>query len=220
MPRSLLPPASTLFLIGLLLLGLPGLAGGAGPQIAGGYVHSLALSGDGAVWAWGRNLNGQLGDGTTNNRSTPVAVVGLNDVVAISGGGKHSVALKRDGTVWAWGSNDVFQLGDETQGLDRLTPILVNHLNDVIAVSAAGTYTVALKRDGTVWIWGCCHPTQGITDSSIPTRVLDLHDVVEIVTNDGFIVVRKADNTVWAWGNNAEDYRDCRGRRPRRGAEA
>ena len=71
--------------------------------IAGGGDHSLALKSDGTVWAWGWNGYGQLGDGSTTNRLTPVPVSGLTGVVAIAGGDYHSLALKSDGTVWAWG---------------------------------------------------------------------------------------------------------------------
>ena len=72
-------------------------------QIAGGGSHSLALKSDGTVWAWGQNERGQLGDGTTSNRSTPVQVSNLTGVIAIAAGDSQSLALKSDGTVWAWG---------------------------------------------------------------------------------------------------------------------
>jgi alpha-tubulin suppressor-like RCC1 family protein len=74
----------------------------------------LALGSDGAVWAWGENSSGQLGDGTTINRNTPVAVERLSDVVAIAAGKVHSMALSRDGTLWSWGGNYSGQLGDGT----------------------------------------------------------------------------------------------------------
>ena len=82
--------------------------------IAAGEVHSLALKSDGTVWAWGNNYYGQLGDGTTTDRYTPVQVQGLSSVVAVAADISHSLAVKSDGTVWAWGKNDHGQLGDGT----------------------------------------------------------------------------------------------------------
>ena len=82
--------------------------------VAGGRYHSLAVKSDGTVWAWGNNWLGQLGDGTTTDRSIPVQVSGLSGVVAVAGGDYHSLAVKSDGTVWAWGDNYHGQLGDGT----------------------------------------------------------------------------------------------------------
>ncbi len=86
--------------------------------------HMLALKGDGRVWAWGDNSLGQLGDGATINRLTPVAVSGLSNVTAIAADGSHSLALTRDGRLWAWGYNGSGQLGDGTTA-SRATPALV-----------------------------------------------------------------------------------------------
>ncbi len=75
-------------------------------------MHSLALKSDGAVWAWGWNFSGQLGNGTDLDSSIPKKVSNLTDVIAIAAGGEHSLALKSDGTVWAWGDNTSGQLGN------------------------------------------------------------------------------------------------------------
>ena len=96
----------------VLVLPFPELAHSVTPKIAGGDVHSLGLKSDGTVWAWGDNFSGQLGDGTTEDRSTPVQVSGLSGVIGIAGGAGHSLALKSDGTVWAWGYNLYGRLGD------------------------------------------------------------------------------------------------------------
>ena len=66
--------------------------------------HSMALTRNGYLFAWGHNRCGQLGDGTREDPSTPVAVQHLGDVISISAGGIHSMALTRDGKVFAWGS--------------------------------------------------------------------------------------------------------------------
>ena len=83
-------------------------------KVAAGFAHSLALRSDGTVWAWGENLDGQLGDGGRSDRHMPAQVPGLSGVVAIAAGEAHSLALRSDGTVWAWGSNTSGQLGDGT----------------------------------------------------------------------------------------------------------
>ncbi|HEX5752852.1 MAG TPA: RCC1 repeat-containing protein [Archangium sp.] len=94
--------------------------------ISAGYLHSLALRHDGTVWAWGSNTLNQLGDGTAEpQRSTPVRVSGLSDVVAISAGRNHSLAMHADGTLWAWGRNATGQLGDGTT-TQRATPVPVS----------------------------------------------------------------------------------------------
>jgi hypothetical protein len=117
--------------------------------IAAGSVHSLALKTDGSLWAWGSNLAGQLGDGTTEQRTRPVQV--LTGVIAMSTAYYHSLALKNDGSLWAWGSNVYGQLGDGTQ-TDRLSPVQV--FTAVAAMSAGGYHSIARKTDGSLWAWG------------------------------------------------------------------
>ncbi|MEZ5382018.1 MAG: hypothetical protein R2754_09525 [Microthrixaceae bacterium] len=83
--------------------------------------RSCALKADGTAACWGWNILGQLGDGTTTDRSTPTLVDGLTNVTAITAGGVHSCALKQDGTAACWGSNSSGQLGDGTT-TKSLTP--------------------------------------------------------------------------------------------------
>jgi hypothetical protein len=88
----------------------------------GGYgdsaEHTLALGNDGKVYAFGFNGSGQVGDGTTQARSTPVAVSGLANVTEIAAGAFHSLALTSDGQAWAWGSNSRGQLGSGATASD------------------------------------------------------------------------------------------------------
>src|SRR5436305_10755476 len=129
-------------------------------SIAAGYNHSLAVAADGSVWAWGNNGHGEIGDGTTVNRTTPIQVVGLGAganviQVASSVQTSNSLALKADGTVLAWGYNGQGDLGTGDY-YDRLTPTVVTGLgpgSGVVAI-AAGTESLALKADGTVLTWG------------------------------------------------------------------
>ena len=72
--------------------------------------------------AWGWNNGGQLGDGTTTDRWTPIQVTGLSQVVSIGAGASHSLAIKSDGSVWVWGNNAEGELGDGTT-VNRLLPV-------------------------------------------------------------------------------------------------
>lgn len=118
--------------------------GGSVIAIAAGMDHSLALRQDGTVWAWGVNIAGELGDGTTIERNTPVQVHNLTGVVAISAASNgQSLALKRDGTVWAWGANHSGQLGDGTQ-TTRHTPVRVNGIDKIVAIAAGSGHSLAL----------------------------------------------------------------------------
>src|SRR5262249_35526155 len=116
---------------------------------------SLALKADGTVWGWGGNGFGQLGDGTTTLRTTPVQVRNLTGAGAIAAGGYHSLALVRyDGAVWAWGWNGSGQLG-LGNNTDSVTPLQVPGLSGVSSLSGGGYHSLALARaDGSIWAWG------------------------------------------------------------------
>jgi alpha-tubulin suppressor-like RCC1 family protein len=109
-------------------------------QVAAGPNAGYAVKTDGTVWAWGDNSSGQLGDGTTTNRATPVQVPG-SDFKSISSGSSHAVALKQDGSVWAWGSNNGGELADGTTTASA-TPKKVA-VGAVIAVAGNGNTYVA-----------------------------------------------------------------------------
>ena len=121
--------------------------------IAAGSFHSLALRNDGTVWAWGYNIFGQLGDGTTTLSNIPVQVSGLTNVTSIAAEFQHVLALKEDGAVWAWGNNLYGQLGDDTNTHSNI-PVQVPSLTGVTAIAAGWSHSLALKEDGTVWGMG------------------------------------------------------------------
>ncbi|MEX2238631.1 MAG: hypothetical protein WEB00_13975 [Dehalococcoidia bacterium] len=123
--------------------------------IAAGAEHSLALLNDGTVVAWGRDNRGQLGDSESlSNRSTPVPVSGLTNVVAIAAGRGFSLALLSNGTVMGWGSNHQSELGNGETDNQKPTPIAVSSLTSVKAIAAGAQHALALRTDGTVRAWG------------------------------------------------------------------
>ena len=153
--------------------GLTGMTAVAG---AGGN-FAYALKSDGTLWAWGRNISGQLGNNSIVDSNVPVQVSGLTGVIAVSGGGSSGYAVKSDGTVWSWGLNSVGQLGNNST-VDSLIPIQVSGLTGATSISGKGSSVYALKSDGTVWAWG--YNADGelgnntTTSSSVPLQITGL----------------------------------------------
>jgi alpha-tubulin suppressor-like RCC1 family protein len=79
--------------------------------VCAGGKHSCAISSTGLVRCWGENTDGQLGDGTTVQKSVPTLAEGVAGATAIGCGRQHSCAVIEDGTVMCWGSNRRGQLG-------------------------------------------------------------------------------------------------------------
>ena len=130
-------------------------------QISAGWFHILARKSDGTAWAWGDNSSGELGDGTTSNRFSPVRVLNVSNIVAVSGGDSHSSALAADGTIWKFGRNDVGELSNGSVNTNAnpfpakiLTDKFGNVFSNVVMMAARDYHNIALKADGSVWMWG------------------------------------------------------------------
>ena len=80
-------------------------------MVSAGNAHSLGVKSDGTLWAWGRNEDGELGDGTITNRHSPVQIGSDTTWAMVSAGSVHSLAVKSDGTLWAWGKNYFGEIG-------------------------------------------------------------------------------------------------------------
>lgn len=144
---------------GLLLMALFGEMGlAATPMVAAGWSHSMALTSEGKVMAWGSDNSGQLGIGRQTFLATPQRVPGMNvgtspQAWRVAAGAYHTAVVKGDGSVWTWGDNLTGQLGDGTITA-RSTPTAVQGLGQVAAVTTGFGFTAALKADGSVWTWG------------------------------------------------------------------
>ncbi len=181
--------------------------------VAAGGLHSLALTSTGAVLAWGRNVSGQLGNGDSTNRSTPVEVslpAGVT-ITAVAAGAFHSLALTSAGAVLAWGENLHGQLGNGGT-TDRSTPVEVSLPAGVTiaAVAAGAAYSLALTSTGAVLAWGDNSNGQlgngTTTGSSTPVDV-DLPAGMTITTvaaGAAHSLALTSTGAALAWGNNAD----------------
>jgi alpha-tubulin suppressor-like RCC1 family protein len=171
----------------------------------GGNV-SLAVREDGTVWAWGNNSDGQLGDGTTQQRTSPKQVPGLTGMVTAKACERFSLAVREDGTVWAWGNNGNAQLGNGSRTSSR-SPVQVQGMSGAVDVACGTDFSLALKQDGTVWGWGNNKRGQlgdlprqlQLTAQQVP----GVDSVKALAAGNMPSLVLKQDGTVWAWGDNS-----------------
>ena len=179
-------------------------------QIGAGEKHTCALLEDGSVQCWGWNDNGQLGDGTTTDRSSPVEVDGLTDAVAIAVGLRHSCAMTGDGSVWCWGRAAYFAIGHGSRYNDALTPGLVEDLPEVSALAAGGHHTCALTAEGVVWCWGSngqgqCGSGGNNTIEFSPVEV-DLPPIESLALGQAHscALSEQGEAHCWGWNNYAQ----------------
>lgn len=173
--------------------------------LAAGYGYTCAVAADATVACWGNNDNGQLGDGTTTNRSIAAPVSGIVGATAVSAGQYHACALVAGGAVKCWGANDSGQLGNgATQA--STTPVDVTGLVGATAIAAGENHTCALVADGAVKCWGSNHDHQlgdgGAQDSATPVAVSGLAGATAIAAGGSHTCALVADGTVQCWGYN------------------
>lgn len=183
-----------------------GLDWGAATVVAGDF-HSCALLFDRTVRCWGWNGYGQLGDGSTTNRLTPVVVPGLTGVVAIAAGRYHTCAVLATGQARCWGSNDYGEVGDGTTTI-RLTPVDVQGVTDAVAVVVGNYHTCVLSWGGGAQCWGVNNFGQ-LGDGSnaqrlAPTAVVGLSSgVLALSAGYYFTCALLTGGGVKCWGDNS-----------------
>jgi alpha-tubulin suppressor-like RCC1 family protein len=126
---------------------------GSAQLVSVGDQHACAAATSGAVWCWGNNSGGQLGNGGYVNSAVPVQVLDVGNATMTTSGSSHSCALIGDGGVWCWGSNDVGQLGDGTLSSSP-RPVRVLDLEPAVAIAAGSFVTCAATATGALRCWG------------------------------------------------------------------
>ena len=171
--------------------------------VAGGY-QSATLNSTNLLYTWGRNNRGQLGSGSTVNRSSLVQVGG-SSWTALSMGMSHTVGIRSDGILFAWGLNNFGQLGDGT-GISRSSPVQIGS-SSWIAVRAGSYHTVAIRSGGTLFTWGSNFLSQLGDGNSQGTTVIS---PVQIGSSSWTAIAAGStfsagisDGLLYAWGYNS-----------------
>jgi len=117
-------------------------------QVSVGREHSMALRENGTLWAWGRNLEGQLGiDNAINSSSQVTFIGGITDWTSVSAGGRLTAGVRSNGTAWAWGLNDMGQLGIDN-AINSSSPVtVIGGITDWIQVSPGRNHTLAVRSE-------------------------------------------------------------------------
>jgi alpha-tubulin suppressor-like RCC1 family protein len=173
--------------------------------VTGGF-HTCAILPDHTVECWGRNQDGQIGNGdSTTDVPLPVPVSGLGPVADLSAGGYHTCALMADHSARCWGRNGRGQLGDGTVN-SASTPVPVSGLTTAAVLKPGGYHTCALLTDGTVQCWGQSDWGQigspGMSFSSVPVTVSGIGRASAVSGGAYHSCALLADGTVWCWGRN------------------
>lgn len=190
--------------------------------ISAGAHHNLALLADQTVWAWGWNVHGSLGDGTTANKPTPVKVTGITNAVAVAAGGvsptgtgtgyAHSLAVLSTGKVMAWGNHALGQLGyGPAVATPSLTPTEVAGISTATAVAAGGVHSLALLADKSVRAWGWDYegaigngaPVGAGIVVSTPMPVSGITDAIAIDAGALHSLALLEGGTVQSWGSDS-----------------
>ncbi|MCZ7681398.1 MAG: hypothetical protein M5U28_22445 [Sandaracinaceae bacterium] len=154
----------------------------------------------------GANDDGRIGDGTTMQRTSPVAVLGVVGATALVLGHRHACVILGDRTVRCWGNNSAGQLGDGTM-TNRSTPVAVAGLSDVVELSLGNSHSCARLMDGTARCWGRNGSGElgdgTMANSPTPVAVNGLTDVAQIAVGDYHTCARTSPGgAVYCWGAN------------------
>lgn len=175
----------------------------------GSYSHAAAIRSDGALFTWGLNASGQLGNNTLTYASAPIQI-GTSSWIAVSTGASHTCAIRADGGLFTWGANGIGQLGDGTV-TSRSSPVQVGTSSWTAIASAPygatnGGHNLAIRADGTLWAWGTGVRGQ-LGDSSFAPRSSPVQvsaafvtPIVKIAAGYFNSLCIDSAGQLWSWG--------------------
>jgi alpha-tubulin suppressor-like RCC1 family protein len=176
-------------------------------EMTTGMYYTLAIKDDGTLWAWGANSYGQLGDGTRNDRAKPVQVGASDTWQHVAASLYYSMGIQQDGTLWGWGRNNLGQLGLGSRSDKYIPTQEPSKSTDWLEIATGYEFSVALKKDGTLWSTGRNNYGQladgTTTDHYVFTDVTPAGTVWKgIAAGMYHMLALKDDSTLWGCGRN------------------
>lgn len=177
--------------------------------LAAGSGFDCALRATGRVKCWGDNDDGQLGDGTLEDRARPVTVRNVRSATAVTAGLSHACALVSRGRIACWGSNAFHEAGDPSRRPRLKTPRIVPGLSGQTAIAVGDRFTCSAGGAGPSRCWGANQSGQlgngkGGTNaqSATPGPVARLGSAIGLTAGSDSACAQRANHQVWCWGNN------------------
>jgi alpha-tubulin suppressor-like RCC1 family protein len=179
-------------------------------SISAGALHSLAITEEGEVLAWGNDGNAQLGNGAGSADVTaPTAIETQRAFIAVQSGPVAYFSAARDdnGDVWTWGSDAFAQLGNGAASAPVDAPVQVTEDSQWVDIAAGGLHTIAIDQDGVLWGWGAnsegsAGTGDGATPVRYPTRITVPARFTDVAAAGLHSLALDDTGTIWGWGRN------------------
>jgi alpha-tubulin suppressor-like RCC1 family protein len=177
-------------------------------QVSLGYAHAAGVKIDGTLWLWGNNDYHQLGTTNRQSYSSPIQqIANSTDWKQVSCGDYHTAAVKSDGSLWIWGYNNAGQIGNDNI-ISTSSPVqTIAYGYDWNQVSCGGLFTVAIKKNGSMWSWGSNSYGQlgdgTKVHKSSPIQIYGHTDWTKVEAGSTHVLAIKNNYLLYTWGNNA-----------------
>ena len=174
-------------------------------SLISGKINYLFLDNQKRLFGWGNNEYGQLGDGTTTERTSPIQIKPEIQFIQVSAGYGFSLAIDNEGNLWSWGSNLCGQLGDGTT-IDKTSPVQIMKGTKFTQIATGDGHSLAIDNEGNLWSWGLNDFGQlgdgTTTDKTTPIKITEGTKFKKDYEGSRSSFAIDINGGIWSWGYN------------------